>query len=88
MKMEATWKETYCLQEDYFMADECICKDCKKCLPLERCVVEDYIKYIKHYGIDVCLIHLYGNTAKANQLMENDEVYQAQTIFIQREYFS
>jgi len=82
----AIWKEPYYLQEDYFM--ECICKDCKKCLPLERCVVEDYIKCIKHYGIDVYLIHLYGNNSKANQLMENDEVYQAQTIFIQREHFS
>jgi hypothetical protein len=82
----SSWKEPYILKEDYFVP--CKCKDCKKCLPLHLCVPEDYIKYIKHYGIDVYLIRIYGNNLRAIQWMNQDEVYQAQTSFIQSEYFS
>jgi hypothetical protein len=67
---------------------ECSCKDCKKCLPLELCVKStEYVRYIKHYGLDAYLIHIYGNTNKFIQFMEIDEVYEAQHKFIQVEHF-
>jgi hypothetical protein len=68
---------------------ECVCQDCKKCLPLELCVKsKEYdVRYIKHYGLDAYLLHVYGNTNKIIQFMEIDEVYEAQHKFIQMEHF-
>uniref|UniRef100_A0A6C0ESK5 Uncharacterized protein n=1 Tax=viral metagenome TaxID=1070528 RepID=A0A6C0ESK5_9ZZZZ len=67
--------------------DVCVCGECKLCWPLESCDIKNHIKYIKLYGIDAYLIKVYGNNKLKSNMMESDEIYEAQQVFIQSEFF-
>lgn len=79
--------------------DICYDNTCRKCLlipPLSTCPMplneDSYdLFYINHYGLDAYLNHVYGNVQRnvqlAHKLMLNDDVYVAQNLFIENEYF-
>jgi len=75
-------------KDQFSRLDICVCGECKHCLPLESCTTNGCIPYIKLYGMDAYLIHLYGNNKLKTIMMEDDSMYEAQHIFTQREYFS
>lgn len=67
--------------------DICVCGECKQCWPLETCDGKNLIKYIKLYGIDAYLFKVYGNNKLKSIMMEGDDIYEAQQVFIQTEFF-
>lgn len=96
--LDETWfktdPETFAIVKEQWTKDQfsrldiCVCGECKNCLPLESCSTNGCIPYIKLYGMDAYLIHLYGDNRLKTIMMEDDAMYEAQHTFTQREYFS